>query len=128
LPEGTRYIELIAYNIRGDLIGTLDSVDLLEPKPVSLTALSSPGIKFNLLNNVLFDSNELYYILNLDEDAYLTMELFDRTGSKRETIFKGIKYRGQYSESTTLSNNPPGMYFVRVVIGNYSTNKKIVIL
>ncbi len=64
---------------------------------------------------------------NLPKRCFVSLELYDITGRRVETIFRGWQDEGSYS-TTIKGGFPEGIYFLRLTTDGIQNTKKIVIL
>jgi hypothetical protein len=67
--------------------------------------------------------NVNYYV---PENAYVKLELLNLVGEQVEVLFRGNKMAGNYSHSITETQLVPGIYFIKLTIGDNSYVKKLV--
>jgi hypothetical protein len=81
-----------------------------------------PGI---IVQNPTKPPLEISY--SLPQGCFVTLEIYDITGKKVETIFRGWQDKGSHP-ATFSKNCPQGIYFLRLTVSRTQTTKKIIIL
>ena len=69
-------------------------------------------------------SNNTRIIYQLSESMPVRLEIMNLTGKVMMIPVNGIKPSGKYSVDVNCSLLSPGMYYYRLIAGNYSTTKK----
>jgi hypothetical protein len=64
----------------------------------------------------------------LPEAAYVNIKIFNVIGKEIATLVNEEKQAGNYQTEFNASNIPSGVYFYRIVAGNYSETKRMILL
>jgi len=60
--------------------------------------------------------------------SFVTLKVFDITGREVKSLVNGVQNAGKYYISLDASNFPSGVYFYRLIAGNYSEVRKMILL
>ena len=96
--------QLSLYN---DLIPQEYSIDQIYPNP------------FNPITNISYGIPEL---------SNVKIVIYDLKGSKVVTLINESKTPGYYSISWNADNHPSGMYFVKMISGEYISTQKLILI
>ncbi len=94
-----------------------DEIEVSLPKKFSISQ-NYPN-PFNPLTKIEFD---------LPVNCNVTINLYDITGREIKTLLNENKKAGYYTLEFTAGNVASGVYFYRIVAGNYSEIKKMVLI
>ncbi|MEO0087033.1 MAG: T9SS type A sorting domain-containing protein, partial [candidate division WOR-3 bacterium] len=118
--EGNLYICGYTTNNQTNIDFTVIS---LEPLPAieERKSIYLPKLKINNFGR------EIEFIFNLSQSMKIPVSIYDPLGKKILSFDINGK-EGVFSYKKDLSNMPPGIYLLRVEIGNKILNRKLIIL
>ncbi len=67
-------------------------------------------------------------VYSIPEASFVELKIYDILGGEVATLVKENKLSGKHSLKFNASNLPSGIYFYRIVSGNFTTTKKLIIL
>ena len=92
------------------------------------TSESNPTA-FHLYQNHPNPFNPLTIInYSLREDGHITLAIYDILGRKVSTLIDERKSAGNHSVEFNASNLPSGVYVYKLISGNYTASKKLILL
>lgn len=97
--------------------------------PVGVADKNKIELKFNLFQNYPNPFNPtttIEYYLN--KSAEIKLEVFDLLGKKIKTLVNEFQKIGEYIVTFDSDNLPSGIYFYRLISGDYSETKKLILL
>lgn len=105
----------------------------LKPAATSSAKINLPRADDKLLSNVQIFPNPVTDIINLkytlSRNAYVNVKVMDILGNDVLTLVSQRVETGDQSLTYPLNNKlSKGFYFVRIVVGNESINKKILVV
>jgi hypothetical protein len=104
----------------------LGLADSISSNPISVQAISSPSSHFFITPNPA--SLETTLQISLQQSLDVTVELFDLTGRKVQTIFSGNLSKGSHSLRVDMKSLHSGNYLVRMKTPNASLQQKLIIV
>jgi len=85
--------------------------------------------KFNLSQNYPNPFNPVTKIsFDLPEEGKVELKIYDMLGKEAATLVNGVKTAGYYTVNFNASNLSSGIYFYRLISGNYSAVKKMTLI
>jgi photosystem II stability/assembly factor-like uncharacterized protein len=119
-PSDTSYLIMPTVNrsvwsIHRTLVGVEDNAPVL-PDKILLSNYPNP---FNAQTTISY---------SLPSASNVTIEIFDISGRKVETLFSGYKEAGHYAVVWDAREAASGVYFYRIKAGEFSSVKKCVLL
>jgi photosystem II stability/assembly factor-like uncharacterized protein len=103
------------WSIHRTLTGIEDNAPVL-PEKITFSSYPNP---FNALTTISYA---------LPQASNLTVEIFDITGRKIQTLFSGYQEAGEHSTIWDAGQAASGVYFYRIKAGEFSSVKKCVLL
>ena len=86
-------------------------------------------VSFNLYQNYPNPFNPSTVIkYELPKSSFVTVKLYNLLGSEIKTLVNGYQQTGVYSITFDGSNLSSGVYLYRIIAGNYSQTKKMILL
>ncbi|MCB0746449.1 MAG: CotH kinase family protein [Ignavibacteriae bacterium] len=90
---------------------------------------SAIPIKYELSQNYPNPFNPSTTInYSLPENNYITLKVYNLLGEEVRTLFEGVKQAGSYITTFDAANLSSGVYYYRLVAGEYSNTKKFILL
>ncbi len=124
-----KFTDYAAFESNRDYLLSLlpgDDLNLSESMKQKVNALDDGELLQNV-PNPFGNSTKIFY--KLDNDAVVTVNVFDYTGKQIKTYTEGEKSAGVYSVTFDASGLTPGMYFYSInVNGIRSDTKKMIIV
>ncbi|MCD6417476.1 T9SS type A sorting domain-containing protein [bacterium] len=103
--------------IKTDSDGTLGTFALDDSKPtIELTASPNP---FNSFCNVTF---------SLNKDCNVNLEIVNLSGQIISTLYSGHLNTGEHTMKFEISNEPSGVYFIRLKAGSQSITRRVALV
>ncbi|MBK6539026.1 MAG: T9SS type A sorting domain-containing protein [Ignavibacteria bacterium] len=65
---------------------------------------------------------------NIPFDGKVNVTVFDLTGKEIVTLINDVKTAGYYTIDFNASNCPSGIYFYRIIAGNFTATKKMTLI
>lgn len=111
---------LVSAIIDGDTLGTVVGVEkVLSEVPNQFSLSQNYPNPFNPTTNIKY---------SIPTSSYIVIDVFNTLGQKVQTLFEGIKNRGEYSIQFNGANLSSGTYFVQLVSDNYNQTIKLHLL
>jgi hypothetical protein len=128
LPPKTNFIALEVYNSCNKSIDVLDEIDFSAKEISGISQPEGEESKAFLVKNKILKNNELLNIqvINLINE-YITIDLFDATGKKVSTIYRGEIKESVFNDYYQLKNMNQGLYIVTLSYKSKIFCEKIVI-
>ncbi len=103
---------------------------ILSTNPLGFTNLNNGiPVKFSLSQNYPNPFNPATsFEFSVPQKSFVNLEIFDVLGRKIETLINGELKPGTYKTEWNASKYPSGVYFYRLVAGNISETKKMILL
>ncbi|MDP6937065.1 MAG: T9SS type A sorting domain-containing protein, partial [Candidatus Marinimicrobia bacterium] len=74
---------------------------------------------FNPVSNLIY---------GIPENAHLEVMVFDIRGRKIESLYKGFQFAGYHEISWDASQQPSGVYLVKILSENFTDTRKIILM
>lgn len=68
----------------------------------------------------------IYY--RVPQDIFVSLKVFDILGREVMTLVEEFKHQGEYSSPLDASSLASGVYFYRLIAGEYIAVKKLVVM
>ncbi len=116
--QTTIYESTLLIDENGDPVGVEDEYESnLYPKQIEL---------FPAYPNPFNPSTTIGY--RISDFGFVNLKVYNVLGQNVTTLVEEEKPAGEYSVSFNASNLPSGIYFYRIVSGNFTATKKLIIL
>jgi Secretion system C-terminal sorting domain len=100
---------------------SMDTADILN--------INNTTTSFKLMQNYPNPFNPSTTIqYTIPQDVFVTIKVFDTTGREIKTLVDQFQQRGNYSTNFSAANLSSGVYFYRIIAGNFENTKKMVLL
>ncbi|MEO6695954.1 MAG: T9SS type A sorting domain-containing protein [Ignavibacteria bacterium] len=108
--------------------------------PGVIKELSSTPVGINMSNNIITDNYTLYQNFpnpfnpetnisyNLPSSGHTVLKVYDALGSEVVSLVNEIQSRGSYKITFDGSNLSSGIYYYKLISGNFSEFKKMILL
>ncbi len=102
-------------------------VNVVYNKPLStgISQLQEPVLRFGCAPNPAQHTTKV--LLDIKNAVFSRIEVYDITGRKMTTVFRGNLEKGNHSFQLNTDNYPAGLYFVSVRTGNTAKTIKLVV-
>jgi hypothetical protein len=65
---------------------------------------------------------------SIPEDDFVALNIYDILGNELKTLLNDYKQAGTYETEFNASNLPSGVYFYRIISGNFLETRKMLLL
>ncbi len=129
IPGGAKRVVVQVRNLKGDLIGVLDSVDVSQLlASVEMKNARLPS-EFRLEQNFPNPFNPSTVIrYQLPGTVHISLKVFDVLGRCVETLVEKQQGSGVHSAEFDASHLPSGVYVCRLVAGTYTEARKMLLI
>jgi len=105
--------------------GIIDVMAVIDYETVSVVEENIPD-QYSILNVYPNPFNpSTSFQINLMNPASVKLEIFDISGRSVETLVKRAYYSGEFKIEWNASENPSGLYFVNMTVGEHRITRKI---
>ncbi len=115
---GRSYFDLVTAEKIGEIVVSVDDgFSQLHPKNFKL---------FQNFPNPFNPTTTIEY--SIPEASFVVLKIYDILGGEVASLVKENKSSGKHSVKFNASNLPSGIYFYRIVSGNFTATKKLILL